>query len=54
VDNIWSAPIGGNPATKLTHFDSDRILSFDVSPDNQLVIARGDFAIDMVLIKNVK
>ena len=54
VDNIWSAPIGGKPPTKLTHFNSDRILSFDVSPDNRLVIARGTFAIDMVLIKNVK
>jgi hypothetical protein len=39
---------------KLTHFDSDRIFAFDVSPDNQLVIAHGTFAIDMVLIKNVK
>ena len=54
VDNIWSAPIGGTHPTKLTHFDSDRILSFDVSSDNRLVIARGNFAIDMVLIKNVK
>jgi len=54
IDNIWSAPIDGNKATKLTHFEADRILSFDVSLDNRLVIARGNFAIDMVLIKIAK
>ena len=54
VGNVWSAPIGGNAARKLTHFDSDLIFSFDVSPDNRLVIARGTVAMDIVLIKNVK
>jgi hypothetical protein len=54
VGNIWSAEIEGKAPRKLTHFDSDRIFAFDVSPDNRLVIARGNFAIDMVLIKNVK
>jgi len=54
VGNIWSAAVGGDAPRKLTHFDSDRIFAFDVSSDNRLVIARGTFAIDMVLIKNVK
>ncbi len=54
VGNIWSAAIEGKAPRKLTHFDSDTIFAFDVSPDNRLVIARGTFAIDMVLIKNVK
>ena len=54
VGNIWSAAIEGKAPKKLTHFDSDRIFAFDVSPDNRLVIARGNFAIDMVLIKHVK
>lgn len=52
--NIWSAAIEGKAPRKLTHFDADRIFAFDVSSDNRLVIARGSFAIDMVLIKNVK
>ncbi len=54
VSNIWSAALEGKAPSQLTHFDSDRIFAFDVSPDNRLVIARGNFAIDMVLIENVR
>jgi serine/threonine protein kinase len=54
VGNIWSAALEDKAPRQLTHFDSDRIFAFDVSPDNRLVIARGSFAIDMVLIKSVK
>lgn len=52
VDNIWSVPLDGAPPRELTAFDSDRIFSFDVSPDNRLVISRGSTIRDVVLIKN--
>jgi len=54
VGNLWSVPIGGGVPRKLTAFDSDRISSFDVSPDNRLVISRGHWLHDAVLIKNAK
>lgn len=35
-------------------FDSDQILSIDISSDNRLVFACGHYASDVVLIKNAK
>ncbi len=52
VGNIWSVPLDGKAPRKLTAFDSDRIFAFGVSPDNRLVISRGSFVRDVVLIKN--
>jgi serine/threonine protein kinase/Tol biopolymer transport system component len=54
VGNIWSVSLNGTPPKKLTAFDSDAILDFDVSPDGQIAVARGVFIRDVVLIKNVK
>lgn len=55
VGNIWSAPIDGKTSPKkITHFQSDRIFAFDVSPDNRLVISRGIMVRDVVLIKNAR
>jgi len=55
VANIWSAPISGNkPPRRITTFESDSIFAFDVSPDNRLIISRGETVRDVVLIKNVK
>jgi Tol biopolymer transport system component/DNA-binding winged helix-turn-helix (wHTH) protein len=54
VGNIWSAPIEGKAATKLTDFKSDRIFSFDVSSDNRLAIARGNMTNDIVFIRTAK
>jgi serine/threonine protein kinase/Tol biopolymer transport system component len=54
VGNIWSAPIDGNAPRKLTAFDSEPIDAFDVSPGNRLVISRGAFVRDVVLIKNAR
>jgi Tol biopolymer transport system component len=52
VGNIWSVPLDGKAPRKLTTFDSDSIFAFDVSPENRLVISRGSFVRDVVLIKN--
>ncbi len=55
VGNIWSVPLAGGAPRKITNFDSDQIIfAFDVSPDNRLVISRGNWISDVVLIKNVR
>ena len=55
VDNIWSVPLAGGAPRRITNFDSDRsIFAFDVSPENRLVISRGNWVSDVVLIKKVK
>jgi Tol biopolymer transport system component len=54
VGNIWSAGLEGGHPRKLTDFSSDQIYSFDVSPDNRLVISRGHIAGDLVLLENVR
>jgi serine/threonine protein kinase len=54
VGNIWSAGLQGGRQRELTGFSSDEIYSFDISPDNRLVISRGHNAGDAVLLENVK
>lgn len=54
VGNIWSLPLDGKPARKVTNFESEAIYSFDVSADGQLVVARGHPVGDAMLIKNVR
>jgi hypothetical protein len=54
VGNIWSMPLEGKSPKKLTTFVSDVIYSFSVSPDKRLAISRGNFLLDVVLIKNVR
>jgi len=50
--DIWSVSLDGKAPRKLTTFDSDRTFAFDVSPESRLVISRGSFVRDVVLIKN--
>jgi len=55
VTNIWSQPVTGGPPMQLTHFTSDRIMSFDFSPDGkQIVYSRGHASSDAVRITNLK
>ncbi len=54
VDNIWSVPLAGGAPKRITNFDSEHIFAFDVSPENRLVISRGNWIHDVVLIKNVR
>jgi len=55
VTNIWSQPVSGGPPLQLTHFTSERIMSFDFSPDGkQIVYSRGHSSSDAVRITNLK
>ena len=47
VENIWSVPLAGGAPDQ-------RIFGFDVSPENLLVISRGNWVSDVVFLKNVK
>jgi hypothetical protein len=51
VDNLWRAPIDGQPATQITHFSSDHIFSFSISSDGRLAIARGETDNDVVVLR---
>jgi serine/threonine protein kinase len=53
VSNLWSQPIDGGVARQLTHFKTDRILTFAYSPDGRkLALARGSTRSDAVLISD--
>ena len=53
--NIWLQPLDGSPPRKITQFDDDYVLRFDVSPDGrQLAIVRGTLSRDAVLIENFR
>ena len=55
VTNIWSQPISGGPPIQLTHFTSERMMSFDFSPDGkQIAYSRGHSSSDAVRITNLK
>ena len=55
VSNLWSQPVSGEPAKQLTRFKSNRIFSFDWSPDGQqLILSRGTVTSDVVLISNFR
>lgn len=54
VDNIWSQPLDGGPATPVTQFTSDRIFSFQWSRNWQLAVSRGTEAVDAIMIGNFR
>jgi Tol biopolymer transport system component len=55
VTNIWSQPVSGGPPMQLTHFTSERMMSFDFSADGkQIVYSRGHSSSDAVRITNLK
>jgi hypothetical protein len=54
VDNIWSASIDGRETKQITNFTSGRIFAFDVDPNGQLAMARGNWVTDIVMVKEVK
>jgi len=53
IGNIWSVPLAGDAPRRITNFDSDHIFAFDMSPENRLLISRGNWIKDVVLIKKV-
>jgi Tol biopolymer transport system component len=55
VDNVWIQPIDGTLGHQITHFNSERILSFHWSPDGKsLGILRGHTDSDVVLLQESK
>jgi eukaryotic-like serine/threonine-protein kinase len=55
VDNIWSQSIAGGTPKQMTHFNSELILSFDLSRDGKrLVMSRGTIKQDVVLIRDLR
>jgi eukaryotic-like serine/threonine-protein kinase len=55
VDNVWIQPTDGSPGHQITHFNSERILSFHWSPDGKrLGILRGHTDSDVVLLQESK
>lgn len=55
VENIWIQPLDGSPGRKITHFNSEQILSFHWSPDGRnLGILRGHTDSDVVLLQESK
>ena len=55
VSNIWSLPIDGGPAHKLTDFASERMYKFDFTADGlRIASARGTSMSDVVLLRNFR
>ncbi len=55
VSNIWTQPIDGSAPKQLTNFKSDLIFAYALSRDGkQLVLSRGSFSNDVVLIADVQ
>jgi Tol biopolymer transport system component len=53
VTNIWQQPLTGSPPRQLTHFTSDEITDFDLSPDGkQLLLSRGHSSRNVFLLSN--
>ena len=52
VDNLWRVPLGHGAPVQLTHFVSQRMHSFDWSPDGRrLAVVRGGWRGDIVLLR---
>lgn len=55
VSNLWSQPLAGGEARRLTDFRSDELFAFAFSRDGkQLALARGNVTRDVVLIKDFR
>jgi serine/threonine protein kinase/Tol biopolymer transport system component len=55
VGNVWVQPLDGSPGHRLTNFMSDRILSFQFSPDGKsLAIACFHVVSDVVLLRDTR
>jgi Tol biopolymer transport system component len=53
VGNIWAQPLDGSPGHRLTNFTSDRIRTFQFSPDGKsLAVAQQHMVSDVVLLRD--
>jgi eukaryotic-like serine/threonine-protein kinase len=55
VSNIWAQPLDGSPGHRLTNFTSDRIRTFQFSPDGKtLAVTRLHVVSDVVLLRETR
>ncbi len=55
VENLWLQPISGGPSRQFTHFTSEGVLWFDLSPDgSHIAITRFSRVRDAVLLSNLR
>ncbi|MGA3211281.1 MAG: protein kinase [Terriglobales bacterium] len=55
VGNVWMQPIDGSPGHRLTNFMSNRIFSFQFSPDGKLLAVSGVHIVsDVVLLRDAR
>ena len=55
VGNVWVQPLDGSAGHRLTNFTSDRIISFQFSPDGKtLALARVHAVSDVVLLRDTR
>jgi eukaryotic-like serine/threonine-protein kinase len=55
VSNLWRQPIAEGTPKQITHFNSEWIYAFDLSPDGKrLVMSRGTEKKDVVLIRDLR
>ncbi len=52
--NVFFQPLSGGAPTQLTRFQKGAIASFDWTADGKLVMARGEFQRDLVMISNFR
>jgi eukaryotic-like serine/threonine-protein kinase len=55
VANVWAQPLDGSPGHRLTNFTSDRMRTFQFSPDGKtLAVARFHSVSDAVLLRDTR
>ncbi|MGB9404107.1 MAG: hypothetical protein WCA98_11240, partial [Candidatus Acidiferrales bacterium] len=55
IGNVWEQPLDGSPGRRLTNFTSDRIRTFQFSPDGKtLGVARMHVVSDVVLLRDTQ
>jgi Tol biopolymer transport system component len=55
VDNLYTEPVNGGPATQLTHYKTDHIRSYEFTRDGKmLVISRGNEVANTLMISNFR
>jgi Tol biopolymer transport system component/DNA-binding winged helix-turn-helix (wHTH) protein len=54
VNQIWVQSLQGGAPKQLTNFSSEKVVSFDWSRDNRLVVSRGSDKNDVILIKDLR
>src|SRR5215472_15350585 len=54
VSNLWKKPVSGGKGMQFTHFSSEQIFNSVLTPDGKLVMGRGHFQSDAILIRNFR